>query len=529
MLLEVYCADPTVLLGKEERVESIQSLSRTDGERRGLLPGPRQKDKPVPSERSRDKAGIPSLYNFQVRVEGGALLYNTNSGALIHLNGEDGRLLGHLLTSGPWPRRQPRIPGDVYASLLEGGFLVHRDCDEVADVRKRFWQARGSTPIVLTITTTQDCNLGCFYCYEERSPDQLCAGDVDTVVASAKERLTTSGKRSLHVDWYGGEPLLNVEFLEAASEALQSLCRDLAVSYHASVISNGTRWPTDVNNFVKRHAIRQVQITFDGLRDQHNRSRRYRPGYGTGSNSSFDEAVALVDGLLDAAQVDIRLNIGSHNVKDVWPFLDMARERGWFGKRFPAVIQPARLSAFTDECGFLRPREIPQDEFNRLRSEIRRVIAGAAAVEESEAPDGLPLPKASVCAALAQDSVVIGADGLEYRCGLQVGQQAQAIGRIESKSSPFQILQTEVFPDKTWWDAFDPTTLPSCSRCSFLPICFGGCAFKHLRKDLHAIGEQGAYWRKNLPRLIAARAGTAADIDTEFSEADQFRRGRDVV
>ncbi len=468
---------------------------------------------------------MPSRYNFQLPVAGGALVYNVNSGALVRLDGEDGQALARMLT-GSAAALSGGVPGDVIACLRDGGFLVPKSRDEVAQVRERYWNARAATPIVLTITTTQDCNLACFYCYEERSGDRLASGDISAVVASARERLAASGKRSLHVDWYGGEPLLNIAFLEEASAALQELCRQRGVSYHASVISNGTVWPSDVAGFVRRHAIRQVQITFDGMRERHNRIRRYRPGYANGPDSSFDEAAGLVDSLLDVVRVDIRLNIGAHNIDDVRPFLDMARERGWFRKRFPAVIQPARLSAFTDQCGFLRQREIPQEEFDRLRTLIRKAIGAEAPIEESEAPDGLPLPKTSVCAALAQDSVVIGADGLEYRCGLQVGRRDQAAGYAGAGQSPFRILPADAFPEQKWWEGFDPTRLPSCSRCSFLPICLGGCPLKHLRRDDHALAEQGEYWRRNLPRLIAARAGMGVEGHPIFSEFDQFRYGR---
>ena len=466
---------------------------------------------------------IPSLYNFRVNVGASSLLYNTASGALVRLDGKDGFYLARMLTHHNRARWVLEIPLKVRETLVDAGFLVPVDLDEIAEVRRRYWEARTGTPMVLTITTTQDCNLGCFYCYEERYDDYLASGDIADLVRSAEERLRKSGKRGLHVDWYGGEPLLNVEFLELASEALQTLCRDMEVGYHASVISNGTRWPQDVGDFVKRHKIRQVQISFDGVRERHNKTRRYRPGYAQGEASSFDEAVRLVDTLLDNVRVDIRINIGRHNLTDIKPFLEMARSRGWFRKRFPAVIQPARLSAYTDECSFLRPRELSQDEFDSLRREIRDMVASETMVEDTEAPDGLPLPKSSVCAALARDSVVIGADGHEYRCGLQVGQRSQASGHIRSKASLLPIIQPDAFPDRTWWDNFDPTTLPSCSRCSFLPICFGGCPLKHLRGDEHAVAEQGTYWRRNLPRLIVARSGMNLDNDFVFSAEDQFR------
>jgi uncharacterized protein len=78
-------------------------------------------------------------------------------------------------------------------------------------------------------------------------------------------------------------------------------------------------------------------------------------------------------------------------------------------------------------------------------------------------------------------------------------------------------------PDASWWAAFDPTSLPSCSTCSFLPICWGGCPKKHLEGDQHAIREQGRYWRTNLPRMIGKAAGIADLKATIVPEHLQFR------
>ncbi len=153
-----------------------------------------------------------------------------------------------------------------------------RAFDELAAIRERYWLARGRTPMVLTLTTTQDCNLGCYYCYESRSGAALNARDIPAIVNWVRDRLSASAKDSIHVDWYGGEPLLNLEFVENASAALQGLCAELDVSYSASIISNGTCWPEDLPAFIRRHRIRQVQISFDGLKENHDKRRRYRRG-----------------------------------------------------------------------------------------------------------------------------------------------------------------------------------------------------------------------------------------------------------
>jgi uncharacterized protein len=339
-----------------------------------------------------------------------------------------------------------------------------------------------------------------------------------------RSRLVASGTNTLHVDWYGGEPLLNHEFIEVASSLLQQLCRELEVVYSSSIISNGTCWPQDVGGFIERHKIRQAQISFDGMRHHHDLRRRFRDKSKGGS--SFDLAVALVDQLLDFVRVDVRINIDRKNEADVLPFVEFAESRGWFHRKFPAVIQPARLSAYSETSAFMRKSELTLTEYDDLRSAVRTRARGNFKVEESEAPEGFPVPRSSVCAALANDSVVVGADQRLYRCGLQVSEPHRAVGILNQKPDAlFRILGQDdgLRAQQAWWDQFDPTKLPSCSRCSFLPICWGGCPKKHLDEDQHALAEQGAYWRRNLARLVAEGVGRQLDHPIELTHSDQFR------
>jgi uncharacterized protein len=314
-----------------------------------------------------------------------------------------------------------------------------------------------------------ECNLGCYYCYESRSPEALRATDTDRIVAIARERLGRRSKRSLHVDWYGGEPLLNVELIEAASTALQGVCAEEGVSYHASVVSNGTLWPRDVGGFVGRHKLRQVQITFDGLKANHDKRRHYRAHHRpTRDASSFDRAVRLVDRLLAHTRVDLRFNADPDNVDDFPAFLALAHERGWFDALFRCVVMPARLQAFSERSEFMRRRELTDEQFDALQAEARRCLPPAAQ-DDQDVVDGYPVPMTSVCGALAHDSAVIGADGLEYRCGLQVGERHHAVGRLGQDDDGAD------FPDRSWWSAFDPTEQPTSRAARSCP-CAGAAA-----------------------------------------------------
>jgi uncharacterized protein len=175
----------------------------------------------------------------------------------------------------------------------------------------------------------------------------------------------------------------------------------------------------------------------------------------------------------------------------------------------------------------MRATELSVEEFNTIQAAVRHEFGSSAPVEEPEAPDGFPYPRTSVCAALANDSIVIGGDGLHYRCGLQAGESHRAVGSIRNGQRKSLPMLNEGYPtgetDQQWWQNFDPTALPNCGRCSFLPICWGGCPKRHLEKDQHALVEQGAYWRTNLARLISAAAGTDVPPDFSYTEQDQFR------
>ena len=481
--------------------------------------------------------GVPSRYNFVVPIGDETLVFNAFSGALVSLGGSDGRTVGAALV-GEANMSVEDLPQGLAREFFEKGFVTLNDHAQFDEIRERFSNARRSTPMVLTITTTLDCNLGCYYCYQDRSSDQLAASDVEQIVSDTRAKLIGSGRKRLHVDWYGGEPLSNSDFIEECSLALQAMCRDLHVHYQASIISNGTLWPDDVGAFVERHAISQVQVSFDGMTSRHDKVRRFRPGKDRQAGlSSFGLATSLIDRLANFCRVDARFNLDRANAADLLEFVREARRRGWFEKPFPVVIQPARVADYSERSGFLKSHKLSLVEFDQIRADLRSASKAGSefAIEESEAPDGYPYPKTSVCAALVDDSSVLGADGRVYRCGLQVSESHRAVGSFRPTdefvaSGPKRVIpiasQTNVVEatQASWWQSFDPCQQPTCSVCSFLPICMGGCPKKHLEGDRQSLDEQGAYWRQNLARLLSNAARPGSSSDFQIPLVHQFRQ-----
>lgn len=217
----------------------------------------------------------------------------------------------YLTSEAPAEIAGQDLPEPVLSRLVMGGYLISgKDPDQVEIIRRRFAATKVDVTIVLTIVTSITCNLACYYCYETRTNQSLEDSNIHTIADWVSKRIDNSGKRSLHVDWFGGEPLLNPAFIETMSAELQAVCLAKQASYSASVISNGTLWPADVGAFIRKHKIRQVKISSDGMQQEHDRRRKYRKGYRPSVDASaFELATTAIDALLEYTRVDVRLNL----------------------------------------------------------------------------------------------------------------------------------------------------------------------------------------------------------------------------
>ena len=197
-----------------------------------------------------------SRYNFCIPAKDGNLLYNSKTGGTIFIDAGNISSIIPLLTGKKLFFNSEDLEESTLGLFLKNGFLVEENRDELLEIQEKYWEARGESPVVYTITTTMDCNLGCYYCFENRSKQRLEAKDIETIVFHVKETFEKSNKKSLHVDWFGGEPLLNLKFLEETSLRLQEFCLSNNINYHASVVSNGTLWPVDVEGFIIKNKMK---------------------------------------------------------------------------------------------------------------------------------------------------------------------------------------------------------------------------------------------------------------------------------
>ncbi|MHA7775998.1 radical SAM protein [Roseibium sp. M-1] len=456
-----------------------------------------------------------SRYNFSIPTKtGSVILYNARTGASCHFAGSDAGDLGFALCNHPAKIDLTNLRETLSESLLSGGFVVEQGFDEIKQIRELFLETKAESPIIVTVTTTNNCNLGCFYCFQKRNEAKLETTNIDKIVRHVETILTSSGKSALHIDWYGGEPMLNRSFLEGASSRLQALCKDLECRYSASILTNGTLWPDDPLAFARANKIERVQITFDGFAKSHNKVRRYRREFS--GEDQFQSAIRLIGALKTDVTVDIRFNLSAKNSADLVSLAEFGMANGWFEPGSRAKLQIAKLTPYSSEVEFIRKTELAYAEFEATRDVVRAFVPEIY-LDKTAALDRYPHPRRSVCAAIAENSVVIGADGSLYNCGLQVTEPHRAVGQLDAKSTALQATQKE------WWDDFDPTRNEKCSACSFLPLCWGACPKLHLERDTALLDQQSKFWRTMLPRRLASSLGLQLPANFALTAKDQFK------
>ena len=140
------------------------------------------------------------------------------------------------------------------------------------------------------LSITEQCNLRCSYCYFRESHAGRCAVMSEEVMEAsirlALKRAIELGDAFFNVTFFGGEPLLRMDFIKKTVKYTRVLVKqnekklDKSFRLHFSIDTNGTLLTDDIIRYLKREKIR-VTISLDGPEKKHDISRLSLDGKGS--------------------------------------------------------------------------------------------------------------------------------------------------------------------------------------------------------------------------------------------------------
>jgi len=467
-----------------------------------------------------------SRYNIAVPADDGVdmLLFNSATRSLLRVDHETFdavRPLFHHGTRGLARDHAAALPVDLDAelgaALEDGGFVVPLALDEVGVLRRTFEDWRSSRDLAFTIGMTMACNFACPYCFEEHRPEHMTRETADAVVAFVVARITLAQARSVHVNWFGGEPLLNVDVLCELSSRLRAEAARAGAIYESMAITNGALLTRSVAERLAASGVGLVQVTLDGPRDVHDARRPFK-----GGQPSFDRIVGNLREVGDAIRVIVRVNVDRENHPRVGELVDALADAGVLAAGGVERIYAGKLTSYTEQVQMVG-ETIIQHDLPSLDTPIRASFAA----------HGLPVPTEDVvlggppnrggCSAMTHHSFVIGPRGHLFKCELGIHDVREAIGTVPGSEADESIPRAPVKPrgrrlpvvgaavgSKAHdWTAYNPFDNAKCSGCQFVPLCKGGCPKRVLEQDTAFMQETCDYWDHNIARFIRQLAGEA--------------------
>ena len=399
-----------------------------------------------------------SRYNRIIELETGVrLLFNARTAALVEIDAETQPTVSRILAK-PESAVTPQEL-EIHDGLLEGGFIVPSEHDEIAQLEAKQVDRRTRNPdFFLTIAPTLACNFECEYCFQRHETGHMTRETEAALVRFSEEHIR--GSRSLFVTWFGGEPTLCLPTIERLQVAFSALASSHGVTVHpAAIVSNGSRLDGNVASRLRSAGVAAAQVTLDGPEPEHDRRRYQRGGQGT-----FRSILNNLTKAADILHVTIRVNVDRGNMEGAPEVLRELRESGLLS-RVQIYFAPVKDSA--GACADMTGRCFTNEEFARIQLEIYEHLV-ARGFTEVEYPEPAP---GGFCGADTENGYVVAPNGLLFKCWEELSLDgAKSIGSVLTREvTPAQKRNQDRYRS---WSPFEKT---ECVQCNILPLCMGGC------------------------------------------------------
>lgn len=371
-----------------------------------------------------------SKYNYVYSDKGNVVLINTFSNCIVILSETE---YENFLDKNT-------LPQDLKQLYKSQGFIIEDDVDELEIMKfDNSYYTSHNMPRFRILTTT-GCNAKCPYCYEDGAPVIVMDDLTATKVASFIKQ-HSDGKKSVYLEWFGGEPLTNYKVIKI-------ICENLTLNHYkfiSSVVTNGLLMSRNLIGMLKDVAnVEKVQVTLDGVEEKYEKIKGVARG-------SFQN---VIENILNAANSDItvyvRMNLGD-NYEELCELIEYLSKRIGFHYRifyyvYPlfektyafdrnTILQTIKLNDKLVECNLMKFSDLYKFSYRKTR-----------------------------CFATNYNGYTIGPDGQLYNC-THLMKSEGAIGTIDS----YSMYNTK----RLRFTALDVSD--ECQSCVLYPICKGGC------------------------------------------------------
>ena len=393
-----------------------------------------------------------SNYCIPVDEGDGVLLFNSFSQAFMMLSPTR---FAEIYTNGQFA--QDRLSNDERNLLTKNGFLVDDTTDEVAMLLSARQQARLSKRnYELIVNPTLDCNLRCWYCYENHhAGSRLSPEMLERIKKHIDLQWQMDKFEELDLSFFGGEPLLATVQVVELIEFAQQFCQQHNIKLNVGFTTNGTAIGDHIINTLHGTDC-SFQITLDGHRDKHDSVRKLK-GSERGTFGIITGNIINLLNMLPQAHVTLRINYDAQTLAEPKQLLN-----------FIGLFKGKNLHVALHRVWQVNPDEIDREMLFDFMVKIKNMGIGVSL-------QGFPLGMYT-CYADKLNASVINYNGDVFKCTARDFKSEGRCGWLDT--SGMIIWNT----DRLQAHCFSPVPA-HCVECKLLPQCSSLCSQNIIDKD----------------------------------------------
>lgn len=397
-----------------------------------------------------------SNYNIFINSDRGVLVFNALTDSYVFVNDDEAKFLKtrEFISSGIFESERIK-------RFQDAGILVKDDFNELAYLKHIYSKEMHESDVFdLTILPTLDCNVRCWYCFENKNVGSRITPSIKGNILLFIQNIIKDRPyiKEISIDLFGGEPLLHYEedlddFLHQIKNVVEGLGKKATFLF----ITNGLRLTEEVMDRIKDLSP-QFQISIDGYKERHDKIKVLSKH---ADISTYDLVIHNLKNVCkcDHVHVILRLNYDEQTLKNVGKILSDIKDidRSKISIHFERVWQTKKHIAITNDALI--------DAWKLFVSHGFQVTY----LKFFHTP--------SSCMSSKQDQVAISYDGKIFKCtGCDFARTEEDGNLMSNGNIAWKGNKAE---ERIQIQTYNH---PECLQCKLLPLCWGPCCQKHLLK-----------------------------------------------
>jgi uncharacterized protein len=345
---------------------------------------------------------------------------------------------------------------NVYNAFVENKLIIEDIIDELATVRLRNkMEAFYNKHFDLTVLPSMDCNLHCWYCFEDHVPDSRMSKEVqERIIKHINAKIENKEISSLSLEYFGGEPLLDFdEIAYPLGISLKALCEEQKLPFNCFFISNATLVTDEmISQLSELNA--GFQITLDGDRNRHD-TIRFRKHNNQGTYDHIISTIHKLTEQIENTYVNIRINYDAKTLENIEEILNDLSDlnRNKVGVHFERVWQTENV-----------------DNNIELKNIINLFLANGFNVSYLNWR-----PRGCSCKAERVNQIAVNYDGKVFKCTGRKYTDEHSDGELDENGNI--IWKPGRLEQRLAKATFENDM---CLQCKMLPMCMGPCSQKQI-------------------------------------------------